>query len=383
VSRRRKALRIAVVGGGPAGLYFAELMKRQDAAHQVRVYERNPPAATFGFGVVFSDRALEFLRVGDESLYRALLPVAESWGDLTVVHQGVRVPIDGNGFAAIGRLCLLALLQQRAAARGVELRHEQEVGALEALSEAELVVAADGANSLLRRAHAAALGAEEDERPNRFCWYGTAKAFETLTLTFRSAPEGVFCAHHYRYAPDMSTFLVEVDAATWQRSGLAGMDEAESMALCERVFADELEGRRLVSNRSLWRTYTVVRCARSSAGKLALLGDALRTAHFSVGSGTRLALEDAQALAGALDDARGDLAQAFAAFEAQRRPPMEKLWRAANASMRWYERMAEWMPLAPYDFAQAYMTRTGRVSEEQLARMAPRFMARAREARHG
>jgi 2-polyprenyl-6-methoxyphenol hydroxylase-like FAD-dependent oxidoreductase len=380
VTGRRRALRIAIVGGGPAGLYFAERMKHRQPAHQVRVYERNPRSATFGFGVVFSDRALEFLRADDDGLYRALLPLAESWPHLTVVLRDTRVPIDGNGFAAIGRLELLGLLQVRAERRGVELRFGQEIPDRSALAEAELVVAADGANSLLRQAHAEALGASVDERPNRFCWYGTSRAFETLTLTFRTAPEGVFCAHHYRYAPHMSTFLVEVDAQTWERSGLARMTEPEAIALCQRIFAPELDGHPIVSNRSQWRSYSVVRCERSSAGKLVLIGDALRTAHFSVGSGTRLALEDALALARALDEANADLPAALARFEAQRRPPMEKLWAAANASMRWYERMADWMPLPPYDFAHAYMTRTGRVSETELERIAPRFMAAYRRA---
>jgi 2-polyprenyl-6-methoxyphenol hydroxylase-like FAD-dependent oxidoreductase len=270
----------------------------------------------------------------------------------------------------------------------VELVFAREAPPLAALeAEADLVVAADGAHSLLRSAHAAALGATVAERPNRFCWYGTERAFDTLTLTFRTAPEGVFCAHHYRYAPHMSTFLVEVDADTWERSGLAAMAargaEGEASALCERVFAPELAGRPLVSNRSLWRTFPVVRCERWSAGRLVLIGDGLRTAHFSVGSGTRLALEDALALARALDEADGDLPAAFARFEALRRPPMEKLWAAAHASMEWYERMADWMPLAPYAFAHAYMTRTGRVSEAQLERAAPRFMARWRAATDG
>ena len=385
MTRRAKPLRIAVVGGGPAGLYFAELMKRRHPAHEVRVYERNARDATFGFGVVFSDRALEFLRADDAELYAALLPHVESWGDLTVVHRDTPLPIDGNGFAAIGRLALLNLLQARAERRGVQLLFAHEAPPLVALeADADLVVAADGAHSLLRQAHAAALGATVAERPNRFCWYGTTKAFDTLTLTFRSAPEGVFCAHHYRYAPHMSTFLVEVDAATWERSGLARMAargaEAEAIALCERIFAPELEGLPLVSNRSLWRTFPVVRCERWSAGRLVPIGDALRTAHFSVGSGTRLAMEDALALARALDEADGDLPAAFARFEALRRPPMEKLWAAAHASMEWYERMADWMALAPYAFAHAYMTRTGRVSEAQLQRIAPRFMARYRAA---
>jgi 2-polyprenyl-6-methoxyphenol hydroxylase-like FAD-dependent oxidoreductase len=380
-------MKIAIVGGGPAGLYFADLMKRDDPSHDIHVYERNPEGATWGFGVVFSDRALEFLRTDDEDLYRVLRPNMETWPDLTLVHREQRIAIDGNGFSAIGRLRLLTLLQARARARGVELHFESEIAALDAapeISDADLIVAADGANSLLRNGARDQFGTAIQFRSNRFIWYGTTKPFDSLTLTFRTNPDGVFCAHHYRYEARMSTFLIEVDAATFERAGFGLMCAEETRRYCEDVFAADLDGHALVSNKSNWRNFPAIWNENWSAGKVVLLGDALRTAHFSIGSGTRLALEDAVALNKAFAEtgggAGGDIAAAFARFEALRRPPSGAIRAAAEVSAGWYEGMAELMDLAPYDFAHSYMTRTGRVSDTDLEKIAPRFMADYRRA---
>ncbi len=371
-------MRIAVVGAGPAGLYFSYLMKRDDPAHQVAVFEQNRRDATFGFGVVFSDRALEFLRDADADTYRYLLPHMETWPDLRIVHQDRQVPIDGNGFAAIGRLELLSLLCARADAAGVEIAFEHPIRSVEQLADADLIVGADGVNSTVRRRHAAAFGAAEGQLGNRYIWYGTGKRFDCLTLTFRQFRHGVLCAHHYRYAPAMSTFIVECDAATWERAGFAEMGEDESRAHCEAVFAPDLEGHPLVSNASAWRIFPAIRNRRWQARNMVLMGDALRTVHFSIGSGTRLAMEDAIALAAALKRHPSDLAAAFAEYRETRRPAVETLVAAAETSARWYQRMAETMSLEPYDFAYAYMTRTGRVSDRRLRRIAPSFMARYR-----
>lgn len=368
-------LDVAVIGGGPAGLYFGYLLKRRDARARVRVFERNPPGATFGFGVVFSDRALEFLREDDEETHAFLDPHMESWPDLRIVHRDRPVAIDGNGFAAIGRLALLRLLHARCAAVGAEIVFEREVRPGRSWAEADLVVGADGVNSVVRGARARAFGAAVEERSNRFVWYGTTRVFDALSLTFRRAADGVFVAHHYRYSPEMSTFIVECDRATWDRAGFAAMTDAESRAYCQTVFAPELDGRPLVSNKSTWRRFPAVRNERWSAGKFVLLGDALRTCHFSIGSGTRLAMEDALALDRALAETGGDLPVALALFEAERRPPVEKIVAAAEISAAWYERMEETTAQTPEAFAYDYMTRTGRVSDDRLRRIAPRFMA--------
>ena len=365
---------VAVIGGGPAGLYLSWLLRRRVPEARVTVFEQNPAGATYGFGVVFSDRALEFLRDGDEETLAYLTPHMEAWTDIKVVHRDVAMAIDGNGFASIGRLRLLDLLRARCEAAGVILRHETQVERLEDLADFDLVAGADGVNSLVRRERAEAFGASEALLDNRFAWYGTTKPFDCLTLTFRESRDGAFCAHHYRYEPGMSTFLVECDAATFERAGLGAMSDAESRAYCAGVFGADLDGHALESNRSIWRRFPQIGNARWHVGNAVLIGDALRTAHFSIGSGTRLAMEDALALVNAI---RGHdaVAEALPAFEAARRPAVDKLVAAATRSARWYEGMGDLMALDPYEFAHAYMTRTGRVSDERLARVAPRFMA--------
>lgn len=365
-------MRVQVLGGGPAGLTLAILLKRHDPAHQVRVVERGPRGATWGFGVVFSDRALDFLRADAPQLHDLLTPRMQSWRDLTIVHGDVRIPIGGNGFASIGRLELLGVLQQEAERAGVVLEFDRPVADVHDLGEADLHVAADGAFSASRDARAAAFGTQIDWRSNRFIWYGTTLPFDTLTLTFRAHPLGVFCAHHYRYASDRSTFLVEVDEATYQRAGFETLPEADSLRLCEQVFARDLQGHKLLSNRSTWRRFPVIWNQRFHDGRTVLIGDALRTVHFSIGSGTRLAMEDAIALASALRECPC-IDDALASFRRERLPPMKKIWDAANVSLRWYEGMGELMALDPHEFAYRYMTRSGRVDHTEMRRRDPRL----------
>jgi len=374
-------MRIAILGAGPAGLYLAYLVKRRDAGAEVRVYEQNPADATFGFGVVFSDRALEFLTEGDPETFAAIAPHLQSWTDIALVHRGERIRVDGVGFAAIGRLQLLQILQARARSAGVEPRYRHAVADLGEVGDADLIVGADGVNSLVRRSFASQFGATTTYLTNRFAWFGVAKPFDTLTQTFRATDLGAFNAHHYRYAPAMSTFIVEVTEATFARAGFDRIDEAASAAACARVFAADLDGRPLATNHSVWRQFPVVRNARWSFDRAVLIGDALHTAHFSIGSGTRLAMEDAIALDKALAAHPGDVAAALAAFETARRPIVEKLVAAANASGAWYERFADHMALAPVDFAMSYVTRSERIDLERLRRSSPRFVARYEQER--
>jgi len=376
-------MKIRILGGGPAGLYFAALMKRHDPSHDIVVHERGPRDATWGFGVVFSDRALEFLRADDEALYAHLMPHMQTWPNLTIAHEDTRIPIAGNGFAAIGRLELLSLLYAQVEQLGVRLEFGSEITSLDPVAGADLVVGANGAFSWLRSEHEAQFGTTCDWRPNRFIWYGTSQVFDSLTLTFRRTPHGVFCAHHYRYSPTMSTFLVEVEDSTWRQAGFEHMSPQDTIRRCEQVFANDLQGRPILSNNSYWRQFPAIWNERWSFGHVVLLGDALRTAHFSIGSGTRLAMEDAMALfkafreEGATSATGGavDVPRALARFQALRQPPMKKIWDAANVSLRWYERMGELMALHPVDFAYSYMTRTGRVDHAALRRLDPGLAA--------
>jgi 2-polyprenyl-6-methoxyphenol hydroxylase-like FAD-dependent oxidoreductase len=366
-------MRITILGAGPAGLYLAYLIKRRRPDTTVTVIEQNPADATFGFGVVFSDRALEFLREDDEATYSAITPHMESWNDITIAHRGERVTIDGVGFSAIGRLKLLQLLQARARSVGVEPVYRRTVKSLDELGDADLVVGTDGVNSLVRRGNEERFGASVRFLSNRFAWFGTGRRFETLTQTFVETDAGSFNAHHYRYAPNLSTFIVEVDGATFARAGFGQMDEEQTRSFCERVFAQALDGNQLISNKSTWRQFPIVHNEHWSVGNCVLVGDALHTAHFSIGSGTRLAMEDAIALDKALTHS-DDIGAALAAYETARRPILEKLVSGANGSATWYEHFAEHMRLAPVDLAMSYITRSGRIDIDRLRRLSPRFV---------
>jgi 2-polyprenyl-6-methoxyphenol hydroxylase-like FAD-dependent oxidoreductase len=368
-------VRIAVLGGGPGGLYFAYLWKTRHPEAQVDLFEQNPAGVTWGFGVVFSDSALEFLRADDPDTVDAIGPHMERWTNITLNLRGERVEIDGVGFSSIGRLPLLNLLQARAQAAGVEPRYGTPVESLDQLTGYDLVVAADGLNSLVRRGFEGDFGTSLSYSSNKFAWYGTTQRFETLSQTFVATERGSFNAHHYRYSPEMSTFLVECDRATWQAHGFADKSIEQSQAICEEVFAETLDGHRLISNRSVWRNFPWIWNEHWSHRNMVLLGDALHTAHFSIGSGTRLAIEDAIALAKALE-AEPDVPAGLARYQTERKPIVQKLVRAARTSADWYERFPEHMRLAVMDFAYSYITRSGRIDPARLRAMSPRFMAR-------
>ncbi|MBI2181157.1 MAG: FAD-dependent monooxygenase [Deltaproteobacteria bacterium] len=376
-------MRINVLGAGPAGLLFSLLIKRRFPVWSVRVFEQNPPDATFGFGVVFSRGALEFLERDVPDFHEQLVPRLESWPIQRIVHRDERVDIDGNGFSAIGRLQLNQFLQELCRASGVSIDYERLVESLNDLPSCDLLVGADGLNSLVRRALEKEFAPQVDWLTNRFAWYGTRQLFDCLTLTFRANEHGTFVAHHYRHSQTMSTFIVECDAATWLRAGLDWMSDEESRAYCERVFAPDLGGHSLVSNKSVWRQFPLLTNQRWSVGHKVLIGDALRTVHFSIGSGTRLAFEDAIALDRAFAEAGADVPSVLVAFERERRPVVEKLLAAANASSFWYERMPAKMAMKPWELAYDYMTRSGRMTDERLRELSPKFMARVDAERSG
>jgi 2-polyprenyl-6-methoxyphenol hydroxylase-like FAD-dependent oxidoreductase len=368
-------VRIAVIGGGPGGLYFAYLWKKRHPDARIDLFEQNPAGATWGFGVVFSEQALEFLRADDPDTVEAITPRMESWKNITLYLRGESVTLDGVGFSSIGRLELLTILQARLAAVGVGARYETTIQSLDQLSGYDLIVAADGLNSLVRRSFETEFGASVSHSRNKFAWYGTTKRFETLSQTFVATDLGSFNAHHYRYAPDMSTFLVECDDATWNAYGFADKTVEQSQAICEGVFAATLDGHRLISNKSVWRNFPWIWNERWSHGKTVLIGDALHSAHFSIGSGTRLAIEDAIALTKALE-AESDIAAALARYESERKPIVKKLVTAARTSADWYEKFPEHMKRDLMDFAYSYITRSGRIDDARLRAMSPHFMAR-------
>ena len=368
-------MRIAIIGGGPAGLYFAYLMQRQDRRHRIVVIEQNPRELTWGFGVVFSHRALDFLHRDDPDTFALLQAHMESWPDQQIVHGDERVLIDGNGFSAIPRLELLQLLHGLAEPLGVDIRFVTMAGDLKPYLDADLVVGADGINSVVRSTFAARFRPSIEYLSNKFAWYGTAQRFGHLTLTFRASRDGAFVAHHYRYSPSMSTFIVECDAPTWERAGFARMSDAESRAYCEQVFAPDLDGHSLVSNKSVWRNFPLVTNERWTFGNVVLIGDALRSVHFSIGSGTRLAMEDALFLSRAFSAERESVPAALTRFTAERRPIVDTMLAAAAKSCEWYGQFAGKMHLDAYALAYDYMTRSGRMTDARLAEIAPRFTA--------
>ena len=368
-------MRIAVIGGGPGGLYFAYLWKRRHPDVQVDLFEQNAAGATWGFGVVFSEQALEFLRADDPDTVDAITPRMESWKNITLNLRGESVEIDGVGFSSIGRLDLLRILQQRVRATGVTAQYDSLVESPDRLTGYDLIVAADGLNSIVRRSFENEFGASISHSANKFAWYGTTKRFETLSQTFVATELGTFNAHHYRYSPDMSTFLVECDPGTWQAYGFTDKTIEQSQAICERVFAATLDGHPLVSNKSIWRNFPWIWNERWSSGNVVLIGDALHSAHFSIGSGTRLAIEGAIALVKALE-AESDIPAALACYQAERQPIVKKLVTAARTSADWYEKFPDHMNLGLMDFAHSYITRSGRIDDARLRTMSPAFMAR-------
>ena len=377
-------MRVAVAGGGPGGLFFATLIKRADPTIEVTVFERNKADDTFGFGVVFSDRTLAGIHEADPVLRQALTEHGRHWDEIEVRLKGERLRCGGNGMAAIVRKTLLALMQARARDVGAELRFSTEV-TLDDLTDFDLVVAADGSGSRIRDEVEADLGVELDTATAKFIWFGTDYLFDGLTFVHERSPDGVFAVHGYPISDQVSTFIVETDEESWRRAGLDEFDVSQppgasdmvTKEYLEKLFADQIGGARLLTNNSRWGNFRTRRTRQwhtLSPRPVAFLGDAVHTAHFSVGSGTKMAMEDAVALSAALTAHPGDLAAALAAYEAAAQPSVRKIQDAARPSLAWWEHFGRYHDaFEPWQFAYHFLSRS--ITDARLARRAPDFVA--------
>jgi anthraniloyl-CoA monooxygenase len=366
-------MKIACIGGGPAGLYFAISMKLRDASHEIDVFERNAPGVTFGWGVVFSDQTVENLERNDPKSAQIIAGEFAHWDDIDVHIKGECITSSGHGFIGIGRKRLLEILQDRARELGVTLHFNAECDPSDRKwQDYDLVIAADGANSRFRDAHQDAFGVDIDIRANKFVWLGTSKVFDAFTFAFEETEHGWIWAHAYRFAPDCSTFIVECSEQVWRRFGFDTMSQDESIAACEKLFAKYLDGHRLQSNAThlvgsaAWLNFRRIKCDNWSVGNVILLGDAAHTAHFSIGSGTKLALEDAIKLAEVLNRAALSRDAALLEYQAERNLEVLKLQNSARNSTEWFETLDRYLHFEPLQFAYSLLTRSQRISHENL-----------------
>ncbi len=369
-------MKVVCVGGGPAGLFLGIRLKVADPSHEVTVLERNRADDPFGFGVVFSDATGENIAGADPETWAEMSRRFYHWDDIHIHFRGELLTSTGHGFSGLSRRALLEILTERARSLGVDIRFGCEVQDVETLRrEADLVVAADGVNSTIRPLYDDVFRTTIDVRPNRFVWLGTTRRFPAFTFDFRADEHGLWRLHAYQYEGGQSTFIVEATDETWRKTGLAEDDEAATVAFCEALFAERLEGHALVANRSVWRRFPTVRNERWSHGNVVLIGDAAHTAHFSIGSGTKLAMEDAIALSSALAT-RGSVAEALEAYEAERRPLVESTQRAAQVSMQWFEETERFIDMHPLQFGFNLLTRSLRVTHDNLRVRDPVYVQR-------
>ena len=373
-------MNVGIVGGGPAGLLFAYLLKRHDPGHRIRIVERDPAAATYGWGVVFSDVALAFVRDVAPELHAAMTRGQEVHDAMRIVHRGQAITLANNTFHRMSRIALLRTLREHCIDTGVAIEFGRRVDDVREFDDCDLVIAADGAASAIRTRYREHFEPTLDVRPNLLAWYGTTALFDPLSLIFRENRDGLLIAHAYRYSRTHSTFLVECDPETWRAAGLDRMREADSLAYCADVFRDDLGGEPLLSNRSEWFRYAIVGNRHWHWRNVVLLGDALRTGHPSVGSGTRLAMQDAIALYDACVEF-ADVPTLLAEFERRRRPGSDALQAAAIRSTQWYETVRSRLNLDPVSFAYDYLRRTGRVDHQDVRKRDP-ALAAAYEALH-
>jgi len=386
-------IRVACVGGGPGGLFFSALLKRARPDVEVVLIERNRPTDVFGFGVVFSDRTLERIDAADPVLHDGLALFGVHWDSIGVQLKGETYTFGGNGMAAIHRRVLLRLLQESARDAGVDLRFGTRFTALEDLVDFDVVVGADGANSLIREALGAQVGTSAETAVAKFIWFGTTHLFDRLTFVHQRGPHGNFAAHAYPISDALSTFIVETDEDTWRKAGLDGFDPATpsgpsdetSRTYLRELFRDDIVGAELVGNNSRWANFRTRRTQRWHAGSTVLLGDAIHTAHFSVGSGTKMAMEDAIVLASELAHSFDDLEGAFTRYEAARQPEVANVQNAAGPSLSWWEHFGFYYEhLDPLDFAFHFFSRS--IDIERVRRRDPSLAARVEEhwlTRHG
>ena len=366
-------MKVSVIGGGPGGLYFALLAKKAWPRWNITVYERNRPDDTFGFGVVFSDQTLDTFKRYDSVTYERIRRRFAYWGDVDVAYKGQVLRSGGNGFCGCSRVALLNILQDRGRELGVEMRFQREVEDLDEFADSDLVIVADGIASKIRTKHEKHFQPSVDLRPNKFTWLGSTRPLDAFKYFFRETPEGLIVAHCYQYEPDRSTWVIETDEQTWKNFGFDKLSETEMLPVIERVFAQELDGHRLINNRSLWRNFPTITNKTWVKGNAVLVGDAKATAHFSIGSGTKLAMEDAIALFDAVKK-EGDIKQALTVYDTARREEVEKTQHAANVSLAWFEHMRRYWGMDPQQFAFGVMSRSKQITWENLELRDPGFI---------
>lgn len=374
-----RPLRTTVVGGGPGGLFYAALAKRRFPHHEVVVHERNPADATFGFGVVFSEKTLSGFAEADPALHADIARASVDWEDIELRRGGRRLRCGGHGFSAISRKALLGLLQDRAREAGADLRFESEVGA-GSVTGADLILAADGVNSTIRAGRQAAFGSRFEVGAARYIWFATPQSFDALTFIFAENKHGHFAVHAYPFEHGTSTFIVETDEASWRRAGLdqagdlpPGASDMASLHYCEDLFAEHLRGHGLLENNSRWLQFRTLRCDAWHDGNIAVIGDAAHTAHFSVGSGTKMAMEDAVALADAIAAAPA-IDEALTTYEADRRPQVARIQAAAAPSLVWWERFAHLAGRPDEEFAFHFLSRSPSITRGRLKARDFRFV---------
>jgi len=368
-------MNINILGGGPAGLYFAILRKKRRPADSITIVERDGPHDTFGWGIVLSDRTLAVLRDNDEETHARIADASQTWDNVDVIHRGQKLSVHGNGFSGIARLTLLDIFHDRCRALGGDIRFHTPITDPAEVEDCDLLLGADGANSLLRRAYADFFQPSIDVRQNKYIWLGTNQLFHGLVMIFRRNEAGLFIAHAYKFSPALSTFIVEASLETWTNAGFARMSDTETCAYLADVFKDDLGGHALLSNNLVkWLTFPLVKNRRWHHRHIALVGDAAHTAHFSIGSGTKLALEDAIALDRALA-AEAPVATALPAFERARKPVVDAFQAAALKSLGWLENVEPHLDLEPIPFTYKHMMRSQRIGYNRLKLMDPEFAA--------